>query len=436
VLALYACTEGPPSEAAREKFLRLYPLVGWHGPRGEIASLHSDQVIRRGRETVQAITEIAVLEDATERNALVILNGEEHQAPGALELTFTNTRGEHKQGRYMKGMAPFEVHRIVLRELASGLDGFASGQPLIVSGRFESRGLFTRPYVETTGTRYGIYHAGDVYHWAPLPHFVHALVDGEVNPMAVVHDARTRTIVNLLHSHGDLEDDVAVDARLYDLQGRCVAQRPSWQVARRHGLSRADVADLLPDPAQPFRGHIALSFRPPPGQPVPRRLQALLEYRGETSVAHVMAWSDEWNSAVRLARRDRRDRPARVQSYFRVVDRGDCTTEIAVTNAGHPGYSRAAHVLLQLEGPEGPIAQTRFELAPYATRMALLSEFFPQARAQLAPGGLGLVVASSESDLANVAFTRSSASGALAAEHFLPLDAMDEEGRWLAAAGR
>lgn len=438
VLALYACTDGPPSEAAREKFHRLYPLVGWHGPHGEIASLHSDQVIRRGREKVQAITEIVAIENAMERNALVILNGEEHQEPGALELTFTNTRGERMQGRYMKGMSPFEVHRIVLRELTPGLVEFAQGRPFTVSGRFQSHGLFTRPYVETTGARYGIYHAGDVYAWAPLPHFVHALVDGEVNPMAVVHDggdSGTRTIVNVLHSHGDLEDDVAVDACLYDLQGRCVAKRPSWQVARRHGLSRADVADLLPDPAQPFRGHIALSFRPLPGQPVPRRLQALLEYRGGDSVAHVMAWSDEWNSAVRLARRARRYSPVLIQSYFRVLERADCATEISITNAGHPGYTRCAQIALELHGPQGLIAETSFELAPYATRMAPVLEIFPQAREQLSPGGIGLLVASSDSDLANVAFTRCGAAGALAAEHFLPLHALDENGHWLVAAG-
>ncbi len=436
MLALYACTDGPPSEAARKKFHRLYPLVGWHGPLGEIASLHSDQVIRRGRDKVQAITEIVAIENDTERNALVILNGEEHQEPGALALTFTNADGERMDGSYMEAMSPFEVHRIALREIAPGLGEFARGQPFTVSGRFESHGLFTRPYVETTGARYGIYHAGDVYAWAPLPHFVHALVDGEVNPMAVVHDGSTRTIVNLLHSHGDLEDDVAVDARLYDLQGRCIAQRPSWQLARRHGLSRADVADLLPDPSQPFRGHIALSFRPLPGQPVPRRLQALLEYRADASIAHVMAWSDEWNSAVRLARRDRRDHPALLQSYFRVVERTDCATGISITNAGHPGYARSAQIALELHGPQGLIAKTSFELAPYATRMAPVLEIFPNAREQLSPGGIGLLIASSESDLANVAFTRSSASGALAAEHFLPLQALGEDGRWLVAAGR
>ncbi|MBG9389078.1 hypothetical protein [Caenimonas aquaedulcis] len=436
ILALYACTEGPPSEPARRHFHRLYPLVDWRGPGGEMAHLHSDQVIQRGRHLTQRITEVVIAETADEHNALVILNGEEAQAAGALEISVRSASGDIRTVRHARAMAPFSVNRIGLREAMPDLARLCDGGPATVSARFASRGLFTRPYVETTGARYGAYHAGDVYEWAALPHFVHALIGGEVDPAAVIHDATTRTFVNLLHSHGDFEADVPVDARLYDLQGRCVAERAGWLIASRHGLARADVAGLLPDPSRHFRGHIALSFSAGSKQAVPRRLQALVEYRSAASVAHVMTWSDEWNSVVRLARRDRMAHPVAIESWCRVLQRPGVSTEVAITHAGHPGYARAARVQLRLLDARSEVTRVDFELEAFATRFARVDELFPQAAARLAPTGLGVLVASSASDLANMAFTRRSPGGSLAAEHFMPLLARAGDGRWVAAAGR
>jgi hypothetical protein len=282
--------------------------------------------------------------------------------------------------------------------------------------------------VETTGGRWGAYHAGDVYAWAPLPHFAHALIAGEVNPVAVIHDGQTRTFVNLLHSHGDLEYDMLVSVALFDAEGVCVAQHQAWRTVPRHGLTRFDIADLLPDPAQPFRGHIALTFAGQPGQAVPGHLQALLEYRRADSVAHTMTWSDEWNSRVRLAKRDRSATPAINRSWFRVLEDTDLSTEVAITNAGHAGYDRSADIRLTLHGSHGPIADAHFQLAPFATRTATIEQLFPGAIAALAPSGLGLLLAESSSDLANVAFTRHRKTGAIAAEHFMALPT-EHEGR-------
>jgi hypothetical protein len=426
LLALCACTDSEPSPQARENYNRLFPIVDWHAADGRVVTLHSDQVVKRGHTKTQKLTEIVVVEADDESNALVVLNGEEAQAEGAFEVTLRNSAGISRSAKYPSAMSPFTVHRIALATLLPDLAAFSAGQPLLVEATFASRGLFTRPYVETTGRLWGAYHAGDVYAWTPLPHFAHALIAGEVNPVAVIHDSQTRTLVNLLHSHGDLEHDMPVNVVLFDIKGVCVARRPAWRTVPRHGLARFDIAELLLDPTQPFRGHIALTFASEPGQAVPGHLQALLEYRRADSVAHTMTWSDEWNSKVRLAKRDRSATPAISRSWFRVLEDTDLTTEIAIANAGHDGYDRSADIRLILHGSHGRIAETHFRLAPFATRMATIDQLFPGAIAALAPSGLGMLLAESTSDLANIGFTRHRKSGAIAAEHFMGLPTKHE----------
>ncbi len=428
VLALYACTSVPPSRKAREAYNRLFPVVDWRTADGRIATLHSDQVVCRGRDRRQELTEVVVLESADERNALVFLNGEQEQDETALEISVTNCSGEVRHANYAVAMRPFTVHRIPLVGLWPDLADFCGGQPLLASAIFSSRGLFSRPYVETTGTRWGAYHAGNVYSWSPLPYFAHAMISGEVNPVAVIHDRETRTIVNLLHSHDGIEDEMLVSVALFDTDGVCVADRPAWRRVPRLGLARFDIAELLPDPTLPFRGHVALGFAAKAGQSVPRHLQALLEYRRGTSVARTMTWSDEWNSNVRLARRDRSARPALGRSYFRVCEDLELGTEVAVTNAGHAGYRGVAEVRMTLGGLGGRIADTAFQLGPYATRIATVEQLFPGAREALAPSGLGMLIIESTSDLANLAFTRHRGSGALAVEHFMAM-ASEQEGK-------
>jgi hypothetical protein len=428
MLALYTCTDVEPSDEARQGFNRLLPLLDWRAADGQVVTLHSDQVVRRGKKSLQRFTEIVVLETGDEHNALVILNGEEPQPSGALEITIKNSAGISRSAIYAQPMRPFTAHRIPLTSLAPDLVEFSEGKPLLVSGTFASCGLFTRPYVETTGRRWGAYHAGDVYEWSSLPHFAHALIGGEVNPIAVLHDGETQTFVNLLHSHGDLEDDMPVTAALFDTEGACVAQRPAWRVVPRHGLARFDIAELLPDPALPFRGHIALTFAAEPARAVPCHLQALLEYRRDDSIARTMAWSDEWNSRIRLAKRDRRATPLLSRSFYRVWQDGDLSTEIATTNAGHADYDRNANVRLTLLGNDGQTLKLSFQLPPYATRIATIEQLFPDARTILAPSGLGLLLVESVSDLANLAFTRHRRTGAIAAEHFMAL-ATEHDGK-------
>jgi hypothetical protein len=326
VLALFVCTEGEPSAEARRNYRRLYPYVDWEGPAGEIATLHSDQVmLADDRERVQRITEIAVTESADERNSLVVLSGMLEQPSAALELEFRNASGDVLSAKHVPPMTPFSVNRIELRELAPDLAKFGDGKPLVVSGTFRSRGLYTRPYVLTSGHVSGAYHAGDVYSWAPLPRFAHDLVGGEVNPIAVIEAGDIHTHVHLLHSHGDLDDAVPVDVSLYDADGALVAHRAKGAEARRHGITSFAISDLLQE-HRDFTGHVALRFAPDAARAVPRRLQALVEYRGAKSIARVMAWSDEWNSIARLARR--RQRPVAPRAFCRVVASRSVDTEL------------------------------------------------------------------------------------------------------------
>lgn len=431
VLVLHACTTAPPSEAARQHYQRLFPLVDWQLADGRSATLHSDQSVRRGRDSVQRFTEIVVFEDDWETNALVFVNGEVAQEAGALELTVRNAAGDVRSAIHAPAMAPFSLHRVALAALFPGISGFADGAPLQVGGCFRSQGLYTRPYVETTGQRWGVYHGGDVYDWDPLPYVAHAVMGGEVNPVAVRHDARTRTFVNLLNSHGSLEDDVPVDVALFDADGRCVARRPAWRVAVRHGLARFDIAELLDDTSQDFHGHVSLNFAADRRADVPRHLQALMEYRTDRTVAHTMTWSDQWNSRISLARRDRATGSLpQYRSWFRVRGDAGLETEVAIANAGHAGYDRDATVLARYRDVHGKMLETTLTLAPYVTATMTLASLFPDAT----PATPGMLELESSSDLAGVGYTRHAASGSLACEHTMSLLTW-HEGWFLTPAG-
>jgi hypothetical protein len=434
ILALYACTDGEPSAEALSRYNRLFPLLDWQLADGRLATLHSDQTIRRGHSGVQEFTEIVVMESTNESNALVLLNGDEPQAENALELTVRNTTGVERVANYRLPMAPFTAHRIELRTMFPDLVEFSQSQPVMVSGRFNSRGIFSRPYIETTGSRWGVYHGGNVYDWSELPFFAHAVIGGEVNPIAVVHDDLTRTYVNILHSHGHLETDIPVDAVLYDEEGICVARRSSWRIARRGDFVRADIAEIVSDPTKPFRGHVALSFALIPRQSVPRHLQVLMEYRRDCSVAHTMTWSDEWNSRVRLAKRERASAQAAYLSWFRVWQAEDTFTEIAVVNAGHAGYDRCAHVDATLCTGTGVVARKSFILAPYATLTTTMADLFPEAITALKFATFAAIVLESSSDLASVGFTHDRRTGAMACEHFMCLQS-EHDGAIVLPAG-
>ena len=240
--------------------------------------------------------------------------------------------------------------------------------------------------------------------------------------------------MNILHSHGTLDADVQVDAILYDNNGACVAQRRAWRIASRHGLARADVAELLPDPLSTFKGHIALSFAPEKRAAVPRHLQALMEYRRSSSVAHVMTWSDEWNSRISLARRDRSATLLCYRSYFRMLPDSHAITEFSITNAGHVGYDRTADIRAVYIGSDGSRMETDFKLLPFATRFTTLSQLFAAVLSEHQPVSEGVLLLESTSDLASIGFTTHPDGRSLAAEHFLWL-ASEHEGEYLLPAG-
>jgi hypothetical protein len=401
-------------------YLRLYSMIDWYSDAGDIAALHNDQSITRGRTTPDLITEIGVLESPRDRNSLVFVNGEELQVAGSLTLTATNSGGASRSATYGREMRPFTAHKVQLAELFPGLDGFGGGEQVNVSGSFEGRGLFTRPYVLTEGAYLSAYHGGDVYDFSVLPaiHF-RLLGAGEVNPMAVVHrPGEIETSVNFFNSHSTLEESFWVDAELFDEGGRSVARREKWRCAKRHALIRADVSELIPDPREKFGGHIALTFTPADVAEYPRRLQALLEYRSPVGAAHVMAWSDEWNSRLRLHRRAR-EGALPLRSYYRAIVREGLTTFISVTNAGHGGYREQAPLSIALVNRAGERRVIERTLEPYATLFESVPDLFPGADQFLAPIGVGVIEVESIFDLANVQLTRSDRSGAWAAEHFL-----------------
>src|SRR5581483_2453270 len=123
------------------------------------------------------------------------------------------------------------------------------------------------------------YHGGNRYEWLRVPRFVYkAFGRGEVNPMLAVHSGELTTTVNVLNTHGDLEENFAIDARLYDCAGGIVADRKRWLSASRRSVSRGTIAELLPRNADPFIGHIALNFADDGQVFFPRHVQALVDY--------------------------------------------------------------------------------------------------------------------------------------------------------------
>ena len=272
-----------------QTYRRFYGMVDWYSESGELVSLHSDHSVSPLTKPIE-FTEIVFLETAEQKTFLVVVNGPEAQAPGSVALHVRNQQGETRSALYAPAMEPFSVHKLRLDELFPGLREFSNGQHATLEGTFDCRYLFSRPYVMTEGRHMAGYHGGDRYQWTGLPRFLYkALGRGELNPMVALHSSALTTTVNLLNSHGGLEDDFWVDARLYNEAGKLVAHRKRWLLAQRHGLSRGDIADLLGGTGD-FCGHIALNFSADAKTFYPRRLQALLEYRSPVSTARVMAW--------------------------------------------------------------------------------------------------------------------------------------------------
>lgn len=418
------------------KYSKLYSLLDWHSEDGDLISLHNDQSFLP-RDQPREFTEIVVRETADVRNSVAIVNGPLAQVAGCLTLQIANANGAMRTATYAPAMAPFSLHKIALAVLFPDLAEFCGDGHITVRGNFDSRRIYTRPYVITEGTQRGGYHGGDRYQWASMPAFAYRLVGrGEVNPMLALHGNELTTTVNLLNSHADLEADYWIDARLYAEDGRLVATRERWLLARRHGLSRGELTELLPNPAQPFVGHLALNFSAADDTFYPGHLQALMEYRSARGAALVMTWSDYWNARERItelvAAFDRRITaklwpndalmyPGRVfSSHFRVWHGGDIASWIAITNPGTtPDYARTAEYRLHLEDARGERQTFKGTLPAHATAFGPLEKFFPGAASLLGSDGTGMLRIESESDLASIQLARHGRSGAWSAEHFM-----------------
>jgi hypothetical protein len=432
VLVVWVGTPLVPSKKDLDRarhYERAMSMVDWFSDRGELVSLHADQSIVSKPRSLE-LTEMVFLETPRTRTFLVIINGREEQKSGALRLVLRNRRGDEREIRYPRVMAPFSVHEIMLGELVEDLASFCDGVEATVSGSFEARGIFTRPYVMTEGEITSGYHGGDRYVVRSIPRLVHRVFpfaeandsiprevmlvtsQKEMNPAYAVHGRSLTTRVHLFQSHGDLDGDFFVDLRLYDTDGRLVVHRERWTVAPRRGVSSHDLAEVLPCGGT-FEGHLALSFSDDSEkQAFPHHLQALLEYRTGISVARTMLWSDRWNPPDRVGKQ-------RVyRAAFRVFARGDRMSTLAITNPSvAPDYPCTAPYAVRLVNARGEELVHHGELAPHATRVATIAELFPDRF----DDEVSMAVVESPFDLASMHLTTDVRSGAVAAEHLLAI---------------
>jgi hypothetical protein len=436
LLAIFPCTETEVPQSVRRKYRRLYSMVDWYSEEREIASFHNDQSLSRAESS--EFTEIVILETAQQHNSLVVLNGAERQSPGSIQVVAQNHRGEQRDAVYAPALPAFSVHRLCLSMLFPGLAEFGEGRHISISGGCRCPGTYIRPYVVAEGRSLNAYHGGDRYEWDNIPHFVQKFLGrGEVNPMVAVHQKSLTTSVNLLNSHGHLEDDFWVDARLYDEGGRLIAERERWLLARRNGLARGEIADLLPDAGSTFAGHIALNFSNDKKAWYPRRLQALLEYSTPVSAARVMAWSDVWNGRHKMRElKDTlgsflplnrlfpeqyiNDGAVTYHCHYRLWFRPPIVSHIAITNCGiEPDYGKHVPYVLKLHNRAGETLDYRGELAPQATDWGRIDKFFPGVDDFAGSDAIVMATVDSPADLAVMHLTEHERSGVFSAEHFM-----------------
>ena len=137
-----------------------------------------------------------------------------------------------------------------------------------------------------------------------------------------------------------------------------------------------------------------------------------------------MAWSDEWNSRIKLHARAR-EGALPLRSFYRAWSGRGFETFVSITNAGHGAYRETAPTTITLCNATGDRLIVARDIPPYATLFVSVSELFPGAEQFLAPLAVGVVEVESTFDLANVQFVRHTATGAWAAEHFLAVETRD-----------
>jgi hypothetical protein len=428
VLSLTVTTERSPSRICRTQYSRLYCMVDWVSDRGDLVTLHSDQVhvppeageiaLPPDPEQPLELTEIAV-DGSDPSAALIWVNGPSAEPVGAVYLTATDHTGRRQECLYPAAFPPFSIQHLQLAEQFPAWRDFAEQREVVIGGALRTSHLFARPYVYSRAMPYeSAYHGGNLYRGGELAYPAYRFLgEGPVNPALALHDEEVTTTVYLFHSHGGVEQDAWVGIRLYDKRGELVAEERKWLRAVRGGVSRGDIAALVPRAAQPFAGHLALRFFPEPGRSYPPVIQALVEYRNSVSQTRVMLWSDDWNSE---ARRRRASLEAPWVSYFRVWLSPDVHTRIGITHcAVEENYQEVAdaRLILTLEG--GAAYERQLSLPAHATALHSVADLFPEAIAEGAVSPFGLLRVESRYDLANMQISQHARSGALAAEHFL-----------------
>ena len=394
---------------------RLYGIIDWYSQAGDIVTLHSDHCVLM--EPLElSLTEIALRPWEQRDPHLVFLTGEDELPAGSWQLTITNASGESLTRLIDETWLPWRVHQVDLCEVFGDLVAFAGGSEISLTGDRSEQRMFERPYVVSTSPVLSAYHGGDLYEWDDMPWHRHALLgEGEVNPMVVIETDDITTEVTLFNTHGHLEEDFWVGVRVYDAAGQLVVHEPKFRCATRNEIVSASFADFI-EVERPFTGHAAFTFTEPDRAAYPGRLQALMAYRTRDSVARIMAWSDEWNTAQR--RIMRRNAGAGYLSYFRLLGASFLETWVSVTNAGSHELDQPAECTVIVENHAGERRAAQLTLAPWATSFESLDAVVPGAT-ELLGGANGLLLVESESDLAMVCFTRHVKSGRWSAEHLM-----------------
>jgi hypothetical protein len=415
VLSIEMFADVEPIESDEDRH-RLYGVIDWYSESGDVVTLHSDHCELLDPRKL-TLTEIALRPWEYGDPQLVFMTAGDALPSGAWSLTVTNAAGATVTRSVEEVWKPWRVHRIDLNELFGDLVEFAGGQEIALTGSRLAHRTFARPYVVSSKPTLSAYHGGDLYDWDDMPWHRHAFLgEGEVNPMVVLENDEVTSEVTFFNTHGHLDEDFWVGVRVYDGTGALAVHEPKFRRVERNRIVSASFADLLSDVERPFAGHAAFTFSESDRDAYPGRLQALMAYRGPQSMARIMAWSDEWNTAQR--RIGRRTAQAPYRSYFRLLGAPYLESWLSVTNAGDHELDAVADYTVIVENRAGERLTSDHTLAPWATAWKPLDEVVPGATDLLGCAN-GLLLVESESDLAMVCFTRHRISGRWSAEHLM-----------------
>lgn len=407
---------GQPSLEARQRFVRLYGYIDWLSEEGEVAGLHSDQVVGQ-RARPLGLTEVVLTDLGAQRHALVYLIGDDEQPRGTVHFRAQAKSQPPLSVTLPRALSARRAHVLWLDEIFGKAWLRMGDGPVLLSGHIDTPRHYTRPYVLSVGARTSAYHGGDRYEMPTLPQFKYTtLGEGEMNPALVVENNELSTTVNLLNSHGMLDSDFSVGIRLYATDGQLVTHERHFGMALRNDLARHGFSALVP--SRPFVGYAAFTFSDRGRHEYPGHLQALMEYRARDSVVRMMFWSDQWNTLERRRHRERLAVP--YQAYGRLLDTEEHEVWWAITNCGDSAYADDAEATLEVKACEGWSASAVIRLRPHETLFAPLGDLVPSAADRLV-GATGACLVTTTSDLAMAQLIRHRKSGVWAGEHVMSI---------------